>query len=154
MEPISRRQTLAGAGLIGVGLPVLAACGDDSGGDTSSADPAETTASATESGTAAQPSPKPAKGLVAAADVPVGGGVVLEAEKLVVTQPQKGTFKAFSSTCTHQGCAVTEVADGTIVCDCHGSRFSADDGSVQGGPAPSPLPETPVSVKGSEVVRA
>ena len=29
VEPISRRQTLAGAGLIGVGLPVLAACGGD-----------------------------------------------------------------------------------------------------------------------------
>ena len=79
---------------------------------------------------------------MAAADVPVGGGVILDKEKLVVTQPEAGTFKAFSSTCTHQGCTVTKVADGTIDCPCHGSTFSVEDGSVQGGPAPSPLPET------------
>jgi Rieske Fe-S protein len=161
VEPISRRQTLAGAGLIGVGLPVLAACGGDggdTGGDTSSADPTEASTSATPTGSdsasATEPSSAAVEGLVAAADVPVGGGVILDDEKLVVTQPESGTFKAFSSTCTHQGCTVTKVADGTINCPCHGSRFSVEDGSVQGGPAPSPLPETGVEVQGGEVVRA
>ena len=149
MEPISRRRSLAGAGLIGVALPVLAACGGGSGGDTSSSDPATTSSAptATKPG-AAEP------GLVAAADVPVGGGVILNKENLVVTQPEAGTFKAFSNICTHQGCTVTKVADGTIDCPCHGSTYSVQDGSVQGGPAPSPLPETQVKVQRGEVVRA
>jgi len=154
VEPISRRQTLAGAGLIGVGLPVLAACGGDSGGDTTSSGTPEASTSATSKESTTEPSSAAVQGLVPAADVPVGGGVILDDEKLVVTQPESGTFKAFSSTCTHQGCTVTTVADGTINCPCHGSKYSVEDGSVQGGPAPSPLPETAVEVKGGEIVRA
>ncbi len=90
---------------------------------------------------------------MAAADVPVGGGVILEDAKLVVTQPAKGDFEAFSSTCTHRGCTVAEVTE-TIDCPCHGSMLSLEDGSVQGGPAPVALPETAVEVQGGEVVRA
>ncbi len=101
--------------------------------------------------------PDPAGGappLAAVADVPVGGGVVLADQGLVVTQPVAGTFKAFSATCTHQGCAVIEVADGTINCTCHGSRFAVADGTPTAGPAKTPLPETPVAVQGSSIVRA
>lgn len=65
-----------------------------------------------------------------AADVPVGGGVIEAALGVVVTQPSAGEFRGFSSTCTHQGCTVSEVDDGTINCFCHGSRFSIADGSV------------------------
>lgn len=93
-------------------------------------------------------------GLVAAADVPVGGGIVVGEQKLVVTQPTKGAFKAFSSTCTHQHCQVTSVSDNTIMCPCHGSKFSAEDGSPQNGPATAPLKEVPVKVEAGKVVRA
>jgi Rieske Fe-S protein len=79
--------------------------------------------------------------LAAVPDVPVGGGVVLADRDVVITQPVSGTFKAFSATCTHQGCAVSEVANGTINCPCHGSRFAVADGSVTAGPATTPLPE-------------
>ena len=58
----------------------------------------------------------------AAADVPEGGGTILADQEVVVTQPTKGVFKAFTAICTHQGCTVTKVADGAIVCPCHGSR--------------------------------
>jgi nitrite reductase/ring-hydroxylating ferredoxin subunit len=92
--------------------------------------------------------------LVAVADVPVGGGVVLAAQNLVVTQPQAGTFKAFDAACTHQGCAVNEVADGTINCPCHGSRFAVSDGAPTEGPATQPLPERTVAVQGSSIVLA
>lgn len=92
--------------------------------------------------------------LVAVADVPVGGGVVLAAQNLVVTQPQAGTFKGFDATCTHQGCAVSEVSDGTIVCKCHGSRFAVADGSPTAGPAKKPLPERAVAVQGKSIVLA
>ncbi len=91
---------------------------------------------------------------MAAADVPVGGGVVVENAKVVVTQPAEGDFKAFSAVCTHQGCLVTDVADDTISCPCHGSQFSATDGSVKGGPASAPLPTVAVTVEGDQVVQS
>ncbi|HEX2130927.1 MAG TPA: Rieske (2Fe-2S) protein [Actinophytocola sp.] len=81
-----------------------------------------------------------------AKDVPVGGGVVFSDRQLVVTQPSAGQFKGFSALCTHQGCVVTAVRNGTIDCDCHGSKFAVADGSVTAGPAPQPLAEQQVSV--------
>ena len=60
---------------------------------------------------------------------------MLTDDKLVVTQPTEGEFKGFTAVCTHQGCTVGRVEDGEIRCPCHGSRFSAEDGSVVGGPA-------------------
>src|ERR1700712_3011230 len=100
--------------------------------------------------------PAPAAGggapaLVAGADGPVGRGVVIAAQGVVVTQPAAGSFKAFSATCTHQGCIVNEVAGGTINCPCHGSRFAVADGAPTAGPAKKPLPEKPVTVQGSSV---
>jgi Rieske Fe-S protein len=86
--------------------------------------------------------------------VPVGSGVILSDQKVVVTQPTKGDFKAFSAICTHQGCLVSNVSGGTISCPCHGSQYSVKDGSVIGGPAPAPLPAVKVAVKGGEVVKA
>jgi Rieske Fe-S protein len=74
--------------------------------------------------------------------------------KVVVTQPTAGEFKAFSSTCTHMGCQVTGISGGHITCPCHGSSYSIADGSVQGGPAPRPLPKVAIKVEGDEVVRA
>jgi len=88
---------------------------------------------------------------VPAGDVPEGGGTVVKADKIVVTQPTKGDFKAFTAVCTHQGCLVSEIKDGQIHCPCHGSVFSIQDGSVLGGPAPSPLAEKKVSVSGNQI---
>ena len=91
--------------------------------------------------------------LAATKDVPVGGGVILANDGLVVTQPEEGTFKAFSSKCTHQGCQVTKVSS-TIDCPCHNSKFSIADGSPQSGPANSPLPETAIKVDGDNITTA
>jgi Rieske Fe-S protein len=154
---VGRRVVLLGAGAVGA-AGVLAACGG--GDDTTSGDGAVQTSAATEPTPAesepAEPSESPAEGsatgVVAVADVPVGGGVIIAAEQVVVTQPAEGDFKAFGSTCTHQGCQVGEVADGEIKCPCHGSRYSIEDGSVVGGPAPEPLPEVGVAVEGDQVV--
>ena len=70
----------------------------------------------------------------------------------VVTQPDKGTYKAFSKICTHQGCAVSQIADSEIVCRCHGSHFSIKDGSVISGPAKASLPEAKTTVSGDKIV--
>ncbi|MEU7379275.1 MULTISPECIES: Rieske 2Fe-2S domain-containing protein [unclassified Streptomyces] len=89
--------------------------------------------------------------LASTADIPVGGGKVFAQQKVVVTQPEKGEFKAFSAICTHQGCTVNRVANGTIDCPCHGSRFHVTDGSVAHGPAVRPLPVKQIKVEGNSV---
>ena len=82
---------------------------------------------------------------------PSAEGKILSDAKVVVTQPTAGTFKAFSAVCTHAGCLVGSVADGEIVCPCHGSHFSIKDGSVAGGPAPTALPAKTVTAEGSSL---
>ncbi|MGH8868639.1 MAG: ubiquinol-cytochrome c reductase iron-sulfur subunit [Actinomycetes bacterium] len=149
-NPLARRTVLRSAALAGVAGAALAACGsDDSGGGGSSG-------GGSSNGTAEQDSGGGGSAAgggtsVAASDIPVGGGEVLKKEKLVVAQPTKGTFTAFTAVCTHMGCLVNEVKDGTITCPCHGSQYSAEDGSVVGGPAPSPLKSVKTSVSGGEV---
>jgi nitrite reductase/ring-hydroxylating ferredoxin subunit len=80
------------------------------------------------------------------AAIPVGGGVILPEHGVVITQPEDGTFVAFSSVCPHRQCAVKAVAAGTINCFCHGSRFRITDGSVAGGPSPAPLSRVEIVV--------
>jgi Rieske Fe-S protein len=84
------------------------------------------------------------------ADVPVGSGVIVG--EIVVTQPSAGVFKGLSAICTHQGCTVSKVADGTIDCPCHGSKFNLD-GTVAHGPAATPLATQPISVQGDSIVK-
>jgi Rieske Fe-S protein len=86
--------------------------------------------------------------------IPAGGGIVLSKAGIVLTKDSAGTVHAFSATCTHQGCQVSDVTSGTINCPCHGSRFDAATGAVVAGPAPSPLPPVTVAVQGNEVVTA
>jgi Rieske Fe-S protein len=92
--------------------------------------------------------------LAALADVPQGGGIVLTGPNVVLVRPQDDTVLAFSATCTHQGCTVDGVRDGKISCPCHGSVFDAASGAVLSGPAPRPLPQVTVVVKGDSVFTA
>jgi Rieske Fe-S protein len=85
--------------------------------------------------------------------IPVGGGKILTDKKIVITQPQAGSFDAFTAVCTHQGCTVGSVAGGTINCPCHGSKFSITNGSVVNGPATSPLAPVSIKVQGSSIVQ-
>jgi Rieske Fe-S protein len=133
----SRRSLLRGVALAGVATPLVAACGSGSSG-----------------GSDDNPEASAGTVLTSTSQVPKGGGVVLDSDGVVVTQPAAGTFKGFSNICTHQGCPVDNVSDGTINCTCHGSKYSIDDGSVVAGPAPRPLPSKKVTVKGAEVTLA
>jgi Rieske Fe-S protein len=124
-----RRTVLRGVAIIGAGA-ALSACGSTSS-----------------SGTSGTPAPAGTK-LGSASDIPVGGGKIFAAEKVVVTQPSTGTFKAFSAVCTHQGCVVSSIEKEEIRCNCHGSVFSLKDGSVLQGPASSPLAAEAVTDEG------
>jgi Rieske Fe-S protein len=126
----SRRRVLLSGGVVVAAVAVTAACG---------------------SGSQAGGGGAAAGGTVPTSDVPVGGGDILAAQKVVITQPTAGKFKAFTAVCTHQGCIVDKVANGVIECPCHGSQFSIEDGSVQAGPAPAPLAEVPIKVSGSTI---
>jgi Rieske Fe-S protein len=90
--------------------------------------------------------------LGAASEIPVGGGKIYTAAKVVVTQPTRGQYKAFSAVCTHVGCIMSEVANGTIDCPCHGSEFKITTGAVVTGPAPAPLPKKQIKIVDGKVV--
>ncbi len=86
-----------------------------------------------------------------ASQIPVGGGAIFASHQVVVTQPTAGTYKAFSSVCTHAGCQCNEVAGGLINCPCHGASFSISDGSALQGPTQTPLPARTVTVADGEI---
>ena len=137
-----RRSLMKAAALIavpvvGVGA-VAAACGSGT---------------STKAGGSAAGSGGSAGGPVAVpvASVPVDGGFIDKAANIVVTQPAAGTYKAFTAICTHLGCTVTTVVNNVITCPCHGSTYSATDGSVLGGPAPSPLTAMKATVNGANI---
>jgi len=151
----TRRGVLLGVGLVGAGA--LAGCSTAAvpydANDAGKAPDAEgSTSSTAAEGMPANTSPGAAApaasgtALGSAKEIPVGGGVAFTAAKVVVTQPEKGTFKAFSAVCTHVGCICNKVADGTIDCPCHGAKFKITDGAVVAGPAPTPLPPRKISV--------
>lgn len=137
---VSRRTVLAGTGVVAVGVAV-AACAP---GSSDEANPEIKGTNIGATGTV----------LAAVSDVPVGGGVVVSDPPIVVTQPKAGQINGFTAICPHAGCLVASVVDDEIICPCHGSRFSAVDGSVIQGPATQGLEPASVSVKGTNVVLA
>jgi Rieske Fe-S protein len=149
----ARRTVVAAAGAAGLAV-ALTACGDsDDSSSGSGSTEAGSDASSGGSG-ASESAGAGGAALAATADIPEGGGKVFADQKVVVTQPTAGEFKAFSATCTHQGCAVKGIADGLINCPCHNSNFSITDGSVKSGPAKEPLPAVPITVSGDSITLA
>jgi len=149
----SRRALLAGAGV--TCAAVLAGCGS-SDPSSSGTTPATSGTSAAAAGSATATGGSPATGVAAGAlaatsQVPEGGGLIIDGKNIVITQPQSGAFRAFSAICTHQGCIVNRISNGTIDCPCHGSKYSIKDGSVVNGPAPRPLTAVAIKVEGTSI---
>jgi Rieske Fe-S protein len=144
----SRRNLIGGLAAAGIALPVLAACGSSSDSGATATVPSSGTSPTTSGGTSGGGAAGSGGG-IPASDIPVGGGKIFKSQEIVVTQPKAGEFKAFTAICTHAGCPLTGIASGAIECPCHGSTFSIVDGSVEGGPAPSPLQELKVTMTGN-----
>jgi Rieske Fe-S protein len=159
MAESSRRTVLACAGT--ACAAVLTGCStynSNSGINTGPAAPSSsapaTSAGGTASGGTGNGGGNAAAALAKTSDVPVGGGTILTDKKIVITQPQSGTFKAFTAVCTHAGCTVGSVSGGTINCPCHGSKFNIATGAVVNGPAASPLAPVNIQVQGTSIVQA
>ncbi|WP_300608252.1 Rieske (2Fe-2S) protein [Trebonia sp.] len=163
----TRRCVLLGAGLLGVG-GVLAGCSTaavpyDANGAGAAPAQAAPPALASSPATGAAAGSAGAAGAATGAgtatgtllglvtDIPVGGGTIFTSQQVVVTQPAKGVLKAFSAVCTHMGCLVNTVANGTIDCPCHGSEFKISNGAVVAGPAPAPLPARTIAVTDGKI---
>ena len=139
----TRRGMLAGVGLVGL-AGAITACG--AGGSSSS--PA--------AGTAGTPASSAAGGaaggaLASTSEILVGSGKIFPSPQVVVTQPKAGEYKAFSAVCTHMGCIVNQISNGTIDCPCHGSQYSIATGAVVVGPAPRPLPAKHIKITGDSI---
>ncbi|MZD09734.1 Rieske 2Fe-2S domain-containing protein [Streptomyces sp. SID5785] len=139
----TRRAVVATVGATGIAM-ALGACG---GSDDGPSEPAGNTSAATSRSGGDQAGQE----LVKTSEVPEGGGKILTDAGVVVTQPQKGRFKAFTDICTHRQCQVSSVEGGTINCPCHGSRYSIEDGSVRHGPATQPLAEKKITTSGGVI---
>ncbi|WP_434442102.1 Rieske (2Fe-2S) protein [Lentzea sp. E54] len=146
-SPVNRRAALCGI-VVALAVPsgLVTAC---SSGSTDSPAPTQggSTPASGSAGTA----------LVALADVPEGGGAVVDGpdgKKIVVARVSAAEVKAYDATCPHQGSIVAEPSGGTILCPSHGSQFSPADGSVKKGPATSGLRAVAVKVDGDQVVLA
>ncbi|MEO5965151.1 MAG: Rieske 2Fe-2S domain-containing protein [Candidatus Limnocylindrales bacterium] len=77
----------------------------------------------------------------APAGLPVG-------DPAVIIKLADGSYVAFDTTCTHEGCRVGwDAADNVLLCPCHGAAFDpSDHGAVLGGPTNTPLLELPIVV--------
>ena len=136
------RRTVFQLGVSALALAGVAACSSPS---TASPGGGTTTAGgATSAGSAGIKIPL--------SDIPVGGGVIRAADKVVVTQATAGQYKAFSAVCQHMGCIVGSIEGKNIICPCHGSTYSIVDGSVVKGPTTKPLIPKTASTEGSDLV--
>ena len=149
-KPLTRRKVVASIGAISV-TGLIGACSrteEEIAVEQPAIETSPETSAPAEGETASS------NGLISVSEVPVGGAVILSEEKVVITQPTPGEINAFSTTCTHQGCPVSQVSESGIICACHNSVFSTIDGSVISGPAGRALDPIEVSIQGDQVIRS
>ncbi len=167
----SRRIVFQGLSALGVAA-VLAGCGgEESQPRTSEPSPTDDSPSPSEPSKSKPGKSKPSKSgsgeqlkdseddkvadvLATTEEIPVGGGLILTDVRIVITQPSRGEFKAFSAVCKHQGQTVGKVGDNTITCLFHGSQYDAATGDVTTGPATTGLDPVKIRVKGQAIIRA
>jgi nitrite reductase/ring-hydroxylating ferredoxin subunit/uncharacterized membrane protein len=87
---------------------------------------------------------------LAEADLPEKSPTAVEAEGRQILLYREGErLYAIDNVCSHAGGLLSRgsVADLTVTCPLHGTRFSLTDGSVQRGPASQPQPVIPTRIR-------
>ncbi|MFJ9349512.1 Rieske 2Fe-2S domain-containing protein [Streptomyces sp. NPDC101237] len=130
----SRRTVLRGAAVTPVAGLGLAACSAPGGGSSADATPTAPV------------------DLGAETEVAKGGAKLYRDHNVVVSRSADGALKAYSTICTHAGCAINKLQGTTLVCPCHGSQFDALTGKVVQSPATEPLNEMPVKAANGRIV--
>jgi Rieske Fe-S protein len=146
---IGRRQVLT-AGIAGAAVVGLAACSNSTG-----------SASPTEEGSASSTPTSGANGKVVAmtSDVPVGTVFKFtdpnSGMPAYLMQPAAGTFLAYSSKCTHQGCVVEAYPDASgFGCACHGAKYDSTgtpDEATSKNLTATPLAKIALTVTGDQI---
>ncbi|AXE84401.1 Rieske (2Fe-2S) protein [Streptomyces sp. Go-475] len=157
VQPVSgpnRRAVVAAVGAAGLSVALTACGSDDKASDSSTEQGAGGGGATNSEGGSSAGAGAGGAALAKTADIPEGSGKIFKDEKVVVSQPAAGDFKAFSTICTHQNCPMVDLKDDIISCTCHGSQFSVLDGSVKKGPAVKPLEAKQVTVKGDSITLA
>lgn len=135
----SRRSVLCGLAATMLASGVVVACGTSSGsaGDA--------------------PSAKPGTPVAKLADVPVGGGKLVDlagGSSVLLLRPSGNVVHGVDPVCPHAGAHLPEPQHGLIVCPLHGSEFDGGTGELKQGPARRGLSPVPVTVQGEEIVLA
>jgi thiosulfate dehydrogenase [quinone] large subunit len=95
-----------------------------------------------------------------ASDVPVGGVFKFTDPNTgmpaYLLQPAAGTFIAYSSKCTHQGCVVDAFPEAnSFQCACHGAKYDlatgAPDESTSKSLTATPLAKIALTVEGDQI---
>lgn len=88
-------------------------------------------------------------------DVRVGGAKIVTlpgtSTRVVITQPKKGVFKAFSPICTHEGAPLSGISGTSLVCNSHGARFNTSTGAATAGPTRKALKAYKVTISKTSV---
>ncbi|GAA4036069.1 Rieske (2Fe-2S) protein [Allokutzneria multivorans] len=98
---------------------------------------------------------KPGDPLVGLADIPQGGGKLVDVPgggRLLVVRTKSGEVRAFDPRCPHTGSIISAPAKGIVDCPTHGSTFDAETGDLRKGPATRGLTSVPVRAAGDRVV--
>ncbi|MGW7403798.1 Rieske 2Fe-2S domain-containing protein [Streptomyces sp. NPDC054833] len=130
----SRRTVLRGAAVTPLAGLGLTACAGVGGGVTADATPTAPVELGAES------------------EVAKGSAKLYRDHNVVVSRDGNGTLKAYSTICTHAGCAINELQGTTLICPCHGSEFDAVTGKVVQAPATVPLSELPVKATNGKII--
>ena len=148
-KQFARRQVLT-AGAAGVTIAGLAACSNSTG----ASDPTE------EELASSTPTAPTSKVVATAADVPVGTVFKFtdpnSGMPAYLLQPAAGTFIAYSSKCTHQGCVVDAFPDANAFkCACHGAKYDlatgAPDEATSKSLTATPLAKIAITVEGDQI---
>ncbi len=103
------------------------------------------------------PTPETGTAIAKLADFPVGSTkdfVAADGSPAMLFRTKAGVF-AYSTICTHQGCAVGFDAKSKLLsCPCHGAQFDPNkDGAAVSGPTKISLPKINVAIKGTDIVQ-